>query len=619
MRLILFVGIVFSYLFSAISIASDLSLKGNEYCYKPSKFQKLNIFDRRELSKVDCNTRIIQAIDSEDKKAFKQISSSLNSNILNIIVFDYLIARNYGAYVDRYRSSHTHDDFTEIKLSPKKINQKIKFMKENLENPDQIFNYKNISKLISDHNLEQVKVYDLFRSVDSKQGVNNVAEMMSLSPSSSKERVNQILKSKQTSALVKTGLCGSFFLIGNAIHLENCFSIIMKSFEEYGSYYPLPPQETAFYELNSSSEYTYLNIHFLMRSLVQSGHVDFIDWVLKASSDNLTGAQREALVSFIAFSLDTKKSHFVKNLNNKIKKIETEVEWSPIYESALDAAKLKADTKDGYNELNQSIMDVFEHMDRMNSNIGCNLMMRGPLVHSTQTKASPKTLRYMINKFKISPNCESTVPSGSVSISGVSPLELGFLNWGVSNFSKVYSNSVSVREIYGNYIIELSRLGANINSSYNDSILFSADEIMYGGYSYDDGNLRYAASGDKYWDGDLYFTPLLIDLGANPNVQNSEGLTPLMEAILEGHYDKVKYLIALSYLSIKNLKGQTAVEMAKIWDEKIGPKMKSHYYAKSMLELFSLSNEENCISIQPDLTINLNTTFGEWIKFHGDK
>ena len=60
---------------------------------------------------------------------------------------------------------------------------------------------------------------------------------------------------------------------------------------------------------------------------------------------------------------------------------------------------------------------------------------------------------------------------------------------------------------------------------------------------------------------------LLIDVGANPNAQDNDGWTPLMDALhhpqVSMRMNVVRGLMTKTDLTIKNNKGQTAYDIAK--------------------------------------------------------
>lgn len=88
----------------------------------------------------------------------------------------------------------------------------------------------------------------------------------------------------------------------------------------------------------------------------------------------------------------------------------------------------------------------------------------------------------------------------------------------------------------------------------------SKNNVLYNTKDNKDNNALHIAARN----GHIECVRILIDAGADKNIQNKNGATPLMNAVLYEHIDIVRFLIeAGANLNIKNTNDQqTALEMA---------------------------------------------------------
>ncbi|XP_062920405.1 cyclin-dependent kinase 4 inhibitor C [Mobula hypostoma] len=70
---------------------------------------------------------------------------------------------------------------------------------------------------------------------------------------------------------------------------------------------------------------------------------------------------------------------------------------------------------------------------------------------------------------------------------------------------------------------------------------------------------------DAAREGFLDTLKILVDFGADVNIENSEGNLPIHLAAQEGHTDVVIFLAKKSNLTLKNEKGQTPYELARMY------------------------------------------------------
>ena len=65
------------------------------------------------------------------------------------------------------------------------------------------------------------------------------------------------------------------------------------------------------------------------------------------------------------------------------------------------------------------------------------------------------------------------------------------------------------------------------------------------------------------WHGNLDFVKFLVEHGACPNQQDSNGFTPLIKACIRGHDTVAEYLLPHTDTSIRSHKNKTALDFAK--------------------------------------------------------